>query len=307
MMSTSVLDPSCRFTELSESYARSGWDLADRAADPILPEEPEFAVFERGADRVVYTFNPVCLLRVLDWTGVADAEQLPALPVVTGPTVGEWLAAEDERTVLRGILAAGVLSEPDLAADVGAHRSHPRATIAAAAARVADDLAGVAASAEAELLAQARALAAVDVLKEQLTPFLLELARNRDQHLIASLRPRPDDYAKAFRPEAVAGAREAYEALWATPPRLGPVSPHPRLECHIAPAGMLGYDNLLSRHFPGGYQAIASLLHPERVWVGWKVIEPGQSAGTAYDGLVWLEDHWTWFPRPHRVLRSLLS
>ncbi len=74
----------------------------------------------------------------------------------------------------------------------------------------------------------------------------------------------------------------------------------------IAPAGMLTYDNELSRHFPGGYRTVAVLLNPHRTWVAWKVIAPGHSAGMAYDGLVWLDDHWVWFPKPYRVLAPLL-
>jgi hypothetical protein len=40
------------------------------------------------------------------------------------------------------------------------------------------------------------------------------------------------------------------------------------------------------------------LLDPQRVWVAWEVIPLGKSAGMAYDGLVWIEDHWAWFPKP---------
>jgi hypothetical protein len=70
----------------------------------------------------------------------------------------------------------------------------------------------------------------------------------------------------------------------------------------IAPAGMLASDNELSRRFPGGYRRIARLLQPHRVWVSWKYLRPGADAGMAYDGLVWLDDHWAWFPKPYRAL-----
>ena len=29
--------------------------------------------------------------------------------------------------------------------------------------------------------------------------------------------------------------------------------------------------------------------------------------GMAYDGLVWIDDHWAWFPKPFRVLRAALD
>jgi hypothetical protein len=65
---------------------------------------------------------------------------------------------------------------------------------------------------------------------------------------------------------------------------------------------MLASDNELSRPFPGGYRAIAAKLNPNRIWVRWKFCRPGETAGMAYDGLVWVDDHWAWFPKPYRAL-----
>jgi hypothetical protein len=308
MRSTLVLDPGCSFVDLSQRFAVAGWRLAGRAVKPIVPDEPEHAVFERPTDRAFYTFNPVCMLRVLDCAAVTELANLPALPVVDADVVRGWLASPDERTVLRGILASSQLRDATLAPLVEAHRQHPRATIAAAAARIGAELRGAAEPTPAgrEQLAQAQALAAIEILKEQLAPVLRGLAQDRDGSLVASLRPRPDDYARAFQADAVDVARAAYEALWATSPRVAHALPASRLECHIAPAGMLGYENPLSRRFPGGYRAIAPLLQPHRAWVAWKLIEPGHSAGMAYDGLVWLDDHWAWFPKPYRMLAGLV-
>jgi hypothetical protein len=306
MTPITVLDPACRFADLSRRCADAGWRLVDQAAEPIVPDEPEYAVFERAAERLVYTFNPVCLLRVLDCTAVAEPASLPAIPVVTTATVLAWLAAPDERTVLRGILAAGQLGDPALAGPVAEHREHPRVAIADAAAIAAVSLAPAEPAPEDdELQAQAEALVAIDVLQQQLTPLLRAMGEDRTGGVVATLRPGADDYARAFVPEAVDEARNAYEALWATPPRVVRPGRDTTLECHVAPAGMLAWDNPLSRSFPGGYAAIASLLQPQRVWVAWKSIERGRDAGMAYDGLVWLEDHWVWFPKPYRVLRQV--
>jgi hypothetical protein len=296
---TLVLHPDCSFADLSRRCAEAGWRLVEQATKPIVPGEPEYAVFERTAERLVYTFNPVCLLRVLDCAAAEPG--LPAVPATDAPTVLTWLAAQDERTVLRGILAAGALGAPELATPVAAHQTHPRAAIADAAVRTATALT----LAHDALSAQAQGLAAIDVLAERLIPLLRGLYQPGGENLLAALRPGPDDYARTFVPEAVAAARDAYETYLATPYRLGPATRDSRVECHVAPAGMLTYDNSLSRHFPGGYAAIAPLLQPQRVWVAWKSIEPGRSAGMAYDGLVWLDDHWVWFPKPYRVLREL--
>jgi hypothetical protein len=117
------------------------------------------------------------------------------------------------------------------------------------------------------------------------------------------MRPRPGDAELVFVPQAAKAAAEAYEKLWtATPPRITRASSASRITCHLAPAGMLSEPNLLSREFPGGWRAVASLLQPQRVWAAWKVLEPGKTAGMAYDGLVWVDDRWIWYPKPYRVL-----
>jgi len=157
-----------------------------------------------------------------------------------------------------------------------------------------------------DLPPEAMAMAAIALLREQLTPLLHALGRDRDGSLTAQLRPRSEDYARAFLPQYAEAARTAFEAIWAEPPRVSPALPGSELKLNIAPAGMLVDDNALSWNFPGGYRSVAPLLDPHRVWVAWKLIAPGKSAGMAYDGLVWLDDHWAWFPKPYRVLAGMV-
>ena len=154
---------------------------------------------------------------------------------------------------------------------------------------------------------EALAMAGIALLREQLTPLLHALGQDRDGRLTAQLRPRAEDYARAFLPPFVDAARTAFEAIWAEPPRISPALPGSELKLNIAPAGMLADDNALSWRFPGGYRSVAPLLNPHRVWVAWKLIPPGRSAGMAYDGLVWLDDHWAWFPKPYRALSGLIK
>ena len=310
MTATLVLDPGYHFQALSRRFADDGWQLVERAQEPILPDEPEFAVFELGDERVVYTFNPVCLLRVLDCAAVRRPQRMPGVPAVGGDTVRRWLAAGDEQVVLRGVLAGGQLGDPALVASIRRHMQHPRRAISAAAVRTVAELEGSAdgvrppPTSEREVLAQAEALVAIDVLEQQLAALLYALAQDRGGDRVETLRPTPDDYLLAFSPEAAETARAAYEQLWASPLRVARSAPDSRVECHVAPAGMLAYENELSRYFPGGYRTIAPLLRPDRVWVAWKLFEPGQTAGMAYDGLAWLANRWVWFPKPYRVLRT---
>ncbi len=300
-----VLMPEPGFAGLGALLGQAGWLAVSQAADPLLPGEPEHACFECAAGgRIVYTFNPVCRLRVLD-ISAAGAAPIPAtLPVALAKEVRGWLGSTDERTLLRGILAAVQLGESALAPLVEAQCGHPHPTIAEAAARALQALAARKAEADPASAARGGALVAIELLKQQLTPLLYALAQDRDGSVAASLRPQAADFLLAFVPDAAVAASEAYAAAALTARVAAVPAMGSEIQLALAPAGMLGDDNALSRQFPSGYRSIAHLLAPQRIWARWKYVRRGESAGVAYDGLVWLDDRWVWFPKPYRVLSA---
>ena len=297
-----VIDPSFSFSDLERAFDADGWALMSAASQPILPGEPEHAAFERpNGDRAQYTFNPVCRFRVVEVGKQPDLATQRSLRVVGTDAIGEWLTSNDERTVLRGLLAARLNPDARHDARVAELTHHPRRAIADAALR--------ASQAIRETLqttiddnSRTAALAFIRVIQEQADPILRALQRDRDGSIVAALRPRPEDYTRVFVRNAVDAARSAYETLWADAPRLDVPSANTELQSFVAPAGMLAYDNELSTHFPGGYRHIAHVLQPQRAWVRWTYTRPGASSGMSFDGLVWCDDHWVWFPKPFRVL-----
>lgn len=312
MKATLVISPDCGFASLSARLSELGWRVASSAARPIVEGEPEYAVYERQAPgRIHYTFNPVCQLRVLEIPEDLDAVTRSALPAVGVDAVEAWLRSTEERTLLRGVLASRLLPDPRWSARLRDLVHHPRAAIAQAAAQAAAAQAGGGGGGggRAEQDARAQALGILEMLKPQVEPLLLALSRDRSGEVLRSVRPRDEDYAKAFVGGAAELARKAYEPIWGAGD-LGqfdlrhPDATQTVLTCDAAPAGMLAGDNELSRRFPGGYRGIAGLLDPHRVWVRWRLTRPGESAGMAYDGLVWLDDHWAWFPKPYRLLAA---
>ncbi len=56
-------------------------------------------------------------------------------------------------------------------------------------------------------------------------------------------------------------------------------------------------------YFPGGYKKIASQLKPGFTVYRFKFVKPGKKLGMAYDGLVYINNHWVIFPKPWKVLR----
>lgn len=151
--------------------------------------------------------------------------------------------------------------------------------------------------------ARSLALASAELIGAQVAPILEAIAQDQSGTVVERLQPRDEDYAKVFVGDAVDAARRAYTTAAKVRPGMDyPTAEQNELRIFVAPAGMLTYDNELSRHFPGGYRAIAHQLNPHRVWVAWKYVRPETGTGLAYDGLVWLDDHWSWFSKPYRAL-----
>lgn len=122
--------------------------------------------------------------------------------------------------------------------------------------------------------------------------------------LTQTLAPRPGDYERVFLGDAAEKARQGYRELWAAP-----VAPLPRegqtsLLVTGALAAELSLDTERARSFAGGWARAASKLAPELVWFTWRYTRPGERVGMAWDGLVWVDDHWAWFPKAWRVIEG---
>lgn len=131
---------------------------------------------------------------------------------------------------------------------------------------------------------------------------LLPLVTAPAEILIEKLKPRDGDYAAVFVGDAARLAREGYAPLWKNPPKALGKASQTRVKAFAAQADAFATENEFSREFPGGYRKIATQLQLDKVWLGWKLLEPVGETGMTYDGLVWLRDHWAWFPKPWRVL-----
>ena len=121
----------------------------------------------------------------------------------------------------------------------------------------------------------------------------------------ATLTPRPGDAARVFQgTDAELAAIEArYTELWAKdPPRVRAPAAAVTLRIIVATAGMLLPDAPMAKTFPPRWASVAERLRPERAWVAWAYEPVGGGRSTDYDGLVWIDDRWAWFPAPWRVL-----
>jgi len=131
---------------------------------------------------------------------------------------------------------------------------------------------------------------------------LKPLATGRPVEVMTLLKPQDGDFTRVFVGDAAAKARDGYMQMWTSPP--GPLGKRGQTEVHAfaTTADAFKTENEFSQQFPGGYRKIADHLDPNLIWVAFKFVEPGRTSGMAYDGLVWLDGRFAWFPKPWRIL-----
>jgi len=140
-------------------------------------------------------------------------------------------------------------------------------------------------------------------IKESLTKLLGALPQPVENNaLIRSLQPRADDWAKVWVPNFADSMRAGYESLWQNPPPMGVAGDKSQLDAYFAMSQMFSYPNPFTERFPGGYRRIGPALQPDRLWIAWRYHRFDEAAGHFFDGLVWIDDHYAWFPKPWRIL-----
>jgi hypothetical protein len=129
-MSTIVLRPDVTFRAIEDALAQLGWSGgATTTLAPLVPGEPEMAMWRRQTARLVYTCNPTVWFRTLegravspdDWRAVVDG-----LPYLSDEDVVGLLHDTDDERIVLGIYAAGALGLTSAAPVIDALSSHPR-------------------------------------------------------------------------------------------------------------------------------------------------------------------------------------
>jgi len=93
-------------------------------------------------------------------------------------------------------------------------------------------------------------------------------------------------YAEAFKPGIKFGPKPDQNAL---------------LTVHATTAQLKNGDAVL-REFPGGYKDIVQYFKSDVPIVRFKFVKEGETLGLAFDGLVFVNNHWVIMPKPWRSL-----
>ncbi|MBI2390798.1 MAG: hypothetical protein HYV09_14505 [Deltaproteobacteria bacterium] len=135
---------------------------------------------------------------------------------------------------------------------------------------------------------------------------LTKLMEEEDSRLelTQALLPQDDDYEAVFKEDAVEDARKGYKKLFEkfSDAKIEPKKGQTELKLFSATADDLKDGSGDAKNFPGGYKKVAPKMKKDVTVYAWKFVQPGESSGMAYDGLVHVNGHWAWFPKPWRAL-----
>ncbi|MEC7241582.1 MAG: hypothetical protein VXW32_10115 [Myxococcota bacterium] len=129
------------------------------------------------------------------------------------------------------------------------------------------------------------------------------LSQTQDRKKLSqAFRPRPGDAAKVFLPELAPAIEAASDRLWDKGVTIAPSSGQTEVSALVAFKEDFDSKAPVTLEFAQAFRPLAAYLQPGRPWVSWTFHEPGEEKGTRYEGLVWIDDHWAFFPKPWKLL-----
>jgi len=121
-----------------------------------------------------------------------------------------------------------------------------------------------------------------------------------------ALKPTSADYKAVFTDDFAAKAEKGYEELWNDPKSVIGADPaNTELKLFKATTDDIkAWTHDVEMDFPGGYEKVKDSFKPGLTVYRWKYVKPGETLGMAYDGLIYVNNHWAWFPKPWRIARA---
>ncbi|MEP4194655.1 MAG: hypothetical protein ABJL99_03375 [Aliishimia sp.] len=289
-----VLDPNVTRVQIDAALTRLGFVQDDDASELA-------ASWRMFGTRpfVVWTFNPVFRLSVLDVGTVPPAQRaqiIAALPILGLVELERRLKSNLPGDVL---LALWALVDRE---EVG-HLPMLRKMAQKAAQPLADEIT-LAMGALGKIDAQRRELIGGLRLVAQTAGEVIDALA--DPNVARSLLVTPDECASLFTPDIAA---DVAELLQTKPHNLGRGMEGRVVNGdHIvaAQAGLLRWHNMFSRAFPMGYRDAAGWMSAQTVWVAWKT-ETAPEHTMTYDGLVLCDGQWRLFPRAYRAVAQVMT
>jgi len=123
--------------------------------------------------------------------------------------------------------------------------------------------------------------------------------------LTRSLRPTTSDYKSLFDAATAPKIEAAQAKDWdSNKAVIKPKAGQTEIKIWSATGADLAAGKGAAKEFPGGYKKVAKHLSPAVLFFRFKFVEAGKDAGTAYDGLAFINGHWVIAPKPWRAIEG---
>ncbi|MEV0563264.1 hypothetical protein [Dactylosporangium sp. NPDC050588] len=129
----------------------------------------------------------------------------------------------------------------------------------------------------------------------------------KDPALVQKLQPTAEDYKALFVGAAAAKAEQFYKKNVWTGQKVEVTGSAAQTELKVSKASsddLKAWTAAAEAEFPGGYKDVGPHLQPGVTWYRWRYTEPGKDSGMAFDGLVHVNGHWVWTPKPWKALEG---
>jgi hypothetical protein len=122
--------------------------------------------------------------------------------------------------------------------------------------------------------------------------------------LSGNLRPKPEDYAAVFEGDSAEKLKANLEPLWDSGKLvLKPLPGANEVEVRGATRDELKKGDGNATYCPEDYKQVADRIKSDVMVYCFTFKKPGEQSGLRGDGLVYVKDHWAFFPKAYRYLK----
>ncbi len=120
--------------------------------------------------------------------------------------------------------------------------------------------------------------------------------------LTAAILPTEEEVHMVYKDPLASRMYQGYAAALKPGIKFGPKPEQDALLLIYATTGQLQSGDAVLREFPGGYKDVLTYFKTDVPIVRFKFVKQGETIGLAFDGLVYVNDHWVIMPKPWRAL-----
>jgi len=120
--------------------------------------------------------------------------------------------------------------------------------------------------------------------------------------LTAAILPTEAEVHMVYKDPLASSMYEGYAAMMKPGIKFGPKPDQDSLLLIYTTTAKLQSRDAVLREFPGGYKDVLQYFKADVPIVRFKFVKSGETTGLAFDGLVYVNDHWVIMPKPWRAL-----